>query len=164
MCCLLYLANGANAQSIGPSEINTMGKSTIINNITIEQSMGGVVAGNTFISSNLIVTPGTLQPKLVTPNAIKDPKKVAQMIAVFPNPTDQIIFIQGKFSKKQALHCTLSDALGRVVLQREFVLLQGNERQEINLTQIAMGQYNLDIQWTDSGEDFVHAFKIQKIK
>lgn len=145
-----------------------MGKSTTINsnNITIEQSMGGVVAGNTFISSTLIITPGELQPQLsvTPPNGIGNTQGSSQLITVFPNPTNQIVFIQGNFAKQQSLNCTLTDALGRILIQKVFVFDKGDEHQEINLSAIASGQYNLSLKWTQSNMDFNRVFKIQKIK
>ena len=162
LLCFFY---SANAQSIGPSTLNTMGKSTTNNGITIEQSMGGIVAGNTFISPTLTITPGVLQPQIIiTPEGIQNAANTTQLLTVFPNPTEQIVFIQANFQKQQTLNCTLTDALGKVLIQRVFVLEKGNELQKIDLSQFAMGQYNLNIGWTQSNGESIHSFKIQKIK
>lgn len=165
LCLVLTYSCGSFAQSIGPSALNSTGRSTTFNGITIEQSIGGIISGNTFESSGLIVTPGILQPKLSPPNSngINDPKPSVE-ISVFPNPTEQMLFIQPGFLSKQFLDCTITDNLGRVLMARSFTLDKGNERQEINLSQLAASTYYLNLRWTQSNQDYTRSFKVQKTK
>jgi len=152
------------AQSIGPSALTASGRSSVVNNITIEESIAGTFASATYQSPGLVVTPGVLQPGNSNgPNGIKDPGLFREP-AVFPNPTEQIIFVRPAFSSRQALECTVTDNLGKVLIHRSFLLDKGTEQQSIDLTALAAGPYYLALTWSQSGYDYKRSFKIQKTR
>lgn len=161
---LFFISFGLRAQSIGPSVLNANGGSTSSNGNTYEYAIGGVVAAKTYSSANLVVTPGVLQPLMDNPNSVQQPGILSENLSVYPNPVDDILFLQPSFGKKGTMIYILSDAKGRTIARREIPLEQGNEQQQIPMSHYAVGQYNLNVQWTAQGKTFISAYKIQKVK
>lgn len=162
--CMLLSLSSATAQSIGPSTYNTTGGSNSAGPNTIEYAIGGVVAGNTYIASNLVVTQGVLQPKIAAPSNVETPTIAAADLFLFPNPAAQTLYLQPRFKKGGLLEYMLMDASGRMLRWKSVKLEQGNERQEISMGDFASGQYNLRVQWTQQGKTSSNVFKVQKIK
>lgn len=160
---LLLSCLATYAQSIGPSAYNTTGGSNTAGTNTIEYAIGGVVSGNTFIASNLIVTPGVLQP-VTAPNAVKTPAIDASLLFLFPNPAAQTLFLQPRFATPGQLDYTLLDMAGRQLFTKSIALQSGNERQEIDMRPFASGQYHLRVLWNAQGKTGSMAFKVQKVK
>lgn len=154
----------AKAQSIGPSTYNTTGGSNSAGPNTIEYAIGDVVAGNTYIGSNLVVTQGVLQPVNPQPNGVETPGISAADLFVFPNPSAQTLFLQPRFSKGGTLEYSLLDASGRILTWKTVQLSHGNERQEVSMLPFAVGQYMLRVLWTQQGKTSSNVFKVQKIK
>jgi len=162
--CLLLYSLAAGAQSIGPSTLNTAGGSQTIAGNTYEYAIGDVVAGNTYDGPGLVVTPGVLQPMVEDPSGINQPLIDAGALNVFPNPVEQVLFMQPDFKKGGILEYVLADVQGRVMLQGRAALGQGNERQQINMNHLAAASYNLNVVWKQAGKTYVRSYKIQKIK
>lgn len=161
--CLLLSAIGSNGQSIGPATLNTLGGSSTNNGNTYEFAIGSVVSGNTYISTSLIVTPGVLQPVLDNPEGIELPGISAGELSVYPNPVNQILFLQPHFKKGGTLEFALYDIAGRLIVRRTLNLIQGNEKQELPMASYATGQYVLQVRFLTQGQASVNAYKIQKI-
>lgn len=152
------------AQSIGPASVNATGGSRQIAGNTYEYAIGDGVFTPAFVGPGLVVTPGVLQPTDEDPNSIQPPGIDAGALALFPNPAQDVLLLQPRFGKKGNLHYLLYDGLGRVILQKDCSLQTGNERQEIHLQALSVGQYTLRVAWTAADGRYVSAYKIQKIK
>lgn len=160
LCCL-FLSVWSHAQSIGPSTLNATGNSATLSGNTYEYAIGGLI-GNSYVSDNLVVTPYALQP--VEPSTgIPTPGISVSELSVFPNPASHILYLQPKFGKKGVLEYVITDALGRTIATRKISLEKGNERQEIDMSSFALGQYNLTVQWLQQGKVSLSTFKVQKI-
>lgn len=149
------------AQSIGPAGINAGGGSTDLAGNTYEFALGNLVAGS-YTSSGLVVTPYALQP-VTGSTGIEVPRIDAADLSVFPNPATHILNLQPRFKGKGILVYTFTDVLGRLIFSRELSLDAGNEKQEIDLSGLAAGQYQLDLLWKQKGKTARSIYKIQKI-
>lgn len=161
---LILCTATAKGQSIGPSELNTTGSSATAGGNTYEYAIGGVTAGNTFASPTLIVTPGVLQPVLNQTSGVDQPGISITDLNVFPNPVEEILFLQPAFGKKGKLSYVLADASGRIIARKEIGLEQGNERQQVRMSSYAAGQYTLNVIWQQQDSKFGSAYKIQKVR
>jgi hypothetical protein len=161
-CCVCLCTSPAWSQSIGPSTINTAGGSAIISGNTHEFSIGELLV-KTATGTNIIVTQGVLQPVHQT-TGIEDRDFFADHLNIFPNPAEEVVFLQPSFSSGGKLSCHLYDALGRSIEQAEFTLLTGKEKQTIRLKHLAAGTYMLNIGFLQKGKTYTTAYKIQKLQ
>lgn len=151
-----------HAQSIGPSAIDATGASATAGGNNYEYAIGQVVAGNTFTSASLVVTPGVLQPAAST--GINGHELLAGSMHVFPSPVETTLYLQPAFGSGGLLQYNLYDAAGKRVMNGALRLLSGTERQTIELSQIAAGQYTLDVSWQQADQVYRAGYKIQKLK
>lgn len=156
--CLVGIA--ANAQSVGPTTINAAGGSTTISGNTYEYSIGEMTAVHTASAGSIIVTHGILQPMKST-TGIKD-LSLNGFASVYPNPTQNSIYLKPSFAGKTELEYRLTDVLGKILQTKKILLLAGNEVQDIDLSAFASGSYFLDVQAQNNGKEYGGAFKIQK--
>lgn len=153
----------ARAQSIGPSSINAAGGSGTISGNTYEYSIGTLALQQTYSSPSLIVTDGVLQPN-IAPNSVAPPPIAAGQLSVYPNPVLSTLFVQPGFGKSGTLQYVLTDAAGKTVHTQSVALSLGTERQEINMSALAAGQYTLNVTWQQGGKNYATAYKVQKLQ
>jgi hypothetical protein len=162
LCSISLCTLPAWSQSIGPSTINTVGGSATISGNTHEFSIGELLV-ETKTSANIIVTQGVLQPMPKT-TGIDDEDFFADHLNIFPNPAEEVVFLQPSFSSGGKLSYHLYDALGRSIEQAEFTLLTGKEKQTIRLKHLAASTYMLNISFQQKGKTYNTAYKIQKLQ
>lgn len=150
-----------SAQSLGPATLNATGKSATLSGNTYEYAIGGLT-GNTYTSASLVVTPGVLQPVQVS-TGIGTPEITTADLSVFPNPAAHTLYLQPHFGKKGTLQYVITDVLGRTIATQKINLEKGNEKQEIDMSPYAMGQYNLTVHWLQQGKTYRSTYKVQKI-
>jgi hypothetical protein len=162
LCSACLCTSFAWSQSIGPSTINITGGSATISGNTHEFSIGELLV-ETATGANIIVTQGVLQP-IPKPTGIDDKDFFADHLDIFPNPAEEVVFLQPSFSSGGKLSYHLYDALGRSIEQAEFTLLTGKEKQTIRLKHLAASTYMLNISFLQKGETYNTAYKIQKLQ
>jgi hypothetical protein len=84
-------------------------------------------------------------------------------LQVYPSPVENTLFIQPAFRNGGTLHYTLLDAAGKTVRTGETKLSSGKERQDIDVSAIAAGQYILNIQWQAGSSQSAGTYKVQKL-
>lgn len=160
---LLMCTIGVQAQTIGPSTLNATGGSKEIAGNIYEYSIGEMALVHTASTPNLIVTQGLLQP-LEGAVSISNIALPENALSVYPNPSDDIIYIQPNMADGGGLlTITLLDITGRRLQQQSVSLTLGNEKQSINLKSLAAGTYMLHAIYSRDNQDKVRNFKIQKI-
>lgn len=161
---LFIIAFGAcaPAQNIGPAAFNAGGGSKAIQGNTYEYAIGSPFNGKTYNASNLVVTPGVLQPYFDNGTGISGMPLSASDITIFPNPASDLLFVQPDFNTPGKLRYVLFDVTGRVISKNEYTLSQGNERQKISMQAFAAGNYVLLIQWRQKDKIYNGSFKIEK--
>lgn len=153
---------GTKAQSVGPTVLNSTGGSGSVVGNLFDWSVGEMSLVNTASGSNIIVTQGLLQPSDV-PTGIANNPFTQSSFVVYPNPAEDQVFLQPSFSGGDQLMFTLMDVTGRTLLTQNVKLPTGKELQTINLTGLAAGNYLLQVQLNQKGDNYSTSYKIQKL-
>ncbi|HTO14953.1 MAG TPA: T9SS type A sorting domain-containing protein [Edaphocola sp.] len=141
--------------------INATGGSYTLNANTYEWSVGEMTLVNTVITPSLVVTQGLLQP-ILTAVGINPDKGQEAKFSVFPNPTNDKLFILPSLSSQMKLAISLFDITGRLYDQKKVVLNSGLEMQELDLSNFAAGMYVLLLRTENNGKELITTFKIEK--
>jgi hypothetical protein len=146
---LLILAGFyTSAQTIAPSIINASGGATIINSNTYEWSIAEMVDVATYNTGSNFVTTGILQPleeKLsvhLLPNSNTS-------VSIYPNPFTSIINLNIKSDDIQDIQIVVKNMLGQLVYQQAYALMSNNDMVQINLNQLSVGPYVIEVNNTN---------------
>lgn len=163
---LLWLsmaALGATAQNISPSVLNSTGGSNSIGSNVYEWSFGEMTLVDTYTSPNLILTQGILQ---------NDPAGAAGLISsvsslldlsVYPNPSQDFIYIKSSTKDESTLSYVLTDASGKKIQGKEGCISKLNNEQTVSLQDLPSGVYFLQIVDDKKSVNHSKTFQIQKI-
>lgn len=153
----ILLTNEIHAQTT----LNAASNRAIINGNTFEYSIGEMTLISTEHSGNLIVTQGYLQPNADAKNsqnhANDGSSNLGAAIKVYPNPTDNILFIETPDFVSDAFTYQLIDATGKVVIAQQDAQKISANKFSLNLTALAAGNYYLMINDAET-----LSYKIQK--
>lgn len=155
----------SEAQSIGPDILNSTGGSATLNNQTFEWSIGESIATHTAISNNLVITHGVLQPIIVQEDTshIKTPKLADFQISVYPNPSEDNLYIKLNLSAATTLSYVLYDMQGRVMLEKKELRIEPAAVELISLNKLAAASYMLKIHCVVNGRHYYNNYTIQKV-
>jgi len=148
--------------------INAGSNSVVLNGNLFEYSIGEMTLISTEQSGNLIVTQGYLQPQgnssTQSDFATSSMDDLTSHIRVYPNPTENLLFIETLETLADEVSFQLVDATGKVVLGRNDKQVEGLNKYTLDLTSIAAGTYFLLIQpVTQTASSTKLSFKIQKL-
>ena len=162
LCC--YFSSVSVAAQRGQSAIDAAGGSkTFSDGNTYEFAIGQTISGPAYLSSSLVVTPGVLQPA-ANSTTVKPLTIAGDDLQVYPSPADHTLFLQPAFGSSGMLQYSLLDAEGKTVLRGEAALKSGRERQSLEVTSIAAGQYLLQVRWISDGRQYTSGHKVEKLK
>ncbi len=153
-------ALGAQAQ--GMSTLNASGGSKEIAGSVYEYSIGEMTLVHTASSPNLMVTQGLLQP-MDAPVGIAERILPDNALTVYPNPSQDLLYIQPNLSGTGTLTLTLSDIAGRQISQQSVVLQTGKEKQSLSLHAVVSGSYLLKVLFDQNDQKYIQSFKVQKV-
>lgn len=68
---------------------------------------------------------------------------------LFPNPVTNELFINGNFIARGTLDCTITDAIGQVVIKKRFVGGGSNFNETIDFSPLASGMYHVSLSAND---------------
>lgn len=158
---LTLIAHSGYAQTV----INTTGGQAIIGGQTYEYSIGEVVV-QTATGSNFIISQGLLQPKKSTPATGAVSSLITDhQLQLFPVPTANILNLQSGFERSGTLNISVYDMSGKMILQKDFLIASGKELNQINLNEIAEGNYTIHAEFKSSvNSSLVNVFQLTKIK
>jgi len=159
---LMIACNPVLAQSTGSAALDAAGGSRTIAGITHEYAIGQIIDGDTYFTGLLVVAPGVLQPAATS----RVPEKTigAFELQVFPNPVENTLFLLPAFRRAGTLQYGLYDAAGKLIFGREAILVDGTERQDLQISHIAAGQYILRVSWKAGRSELrTSGYKIQKM-
>ncbi|MFM1828087.1 MAG: Secretion system C-terminal sorting domain [Bacteroidota bacterium] len=138
----------SSAQTIAPSTINASGGATIINSNSYEWSIAEMVDVATYNTGSNFVTTGLLQPleeKLsvhLLPNSNTS-------VSIYPNPFTSIINLNIKSDDIQDIQIIVKNMLGQLVYQQAYTLMSNNDVVQINLNQLSVGPYVIEVNNTN---------------
>lgn len=153
----------ASAQSIGPSTLNSAGGSATLGGNTYEWSLGEMTVVSTYSGGSLVVTQGLLQPANLS-NGIHEHSIAAGALQVYPNPAEDVLYLQPAFRQGDKLSFALLDMTGKTILREEKLLVTGTELQTIRLTGLAAGNYMLQVVLVTTSGNQVAGYKVQKLR
>ena len=159
----------ASSKVFAQNTLNVTGHSARINGMTFDYSIGEMTLVNTSKSGNLIVTQGLLQPSngsAATDGQVNGQglNNLADRINVYPNPTQNVLYVETEETLVSEYGLHLCDATGKVVLSKEGQTVVGANRFTLDLQSFAGGNYYLMVRkpGTD-GKPQTYSFKIQKV-
>ena len=165
--------------------VNSSGGSGTIGGNLYAYSIGEMVLVNTVSTAQFIVTQGVLQGDgFPNPGMSVDPldSSIEEQVQVesdattglqedtlavgnmtlYPNPVDNILYLQPDLAQGGALSLRLYDLNGRLIEDREVRLNTGTERQEIDMSYLTEGSYFLRTALQQGERTSQKAFKIIK--
>ncbi|HOZ52454.1 MAG TPA: T9SS type A sorting domain-containing protein [Chitinophagaceae bacterium] len=153
-----------NAQST----LNTASNSAIINGVHFDYSIGEMTLVSTDRNENLIITQGFLQPQSIpasdgaqiVQSGIND---LANQIKVYPNPTQNLLFIEPSEMLDNQFDFQLLDINGKVIVRKNDQQLISANKYTLDLSSFAAGNYFLLIQTNKVKMGDPISFKIQKL-
>ena len=153
------IAFSAGAQKISPSVLNSAGGSYTSGINIFEWSFGEMTLVNTFTTANLIVSQGVLQSNSAT-TSVKDPKQnnLAE-VSIYPNPANDMIYIQSTAKDGYLLSYSLCDAVGKTIEGKDGTFTPGCDQNSISMKDLAAGIYFLHV----CGKTHSGTYQIQKI-
>lgn len=149
--------------------LNVAGNSVHINGMTFEYSIGEMALVSTERNANLIVTQGMLQPNNSGSVANDAPvntilSDISENIKVYPNPTQNILFVESFETQIGNYSYQLLDGVGKMVLNKEGQIQVGLNKFTLDLQSYAAGTYYLMIRKPNPvGILENYSFKIQKM-
>ncbi|MEO7081517.1 MAG: T9SS type A sorting domain-containing protein [Flavobacteriales bacterium] len=144
------------------STVNASGGSGTIAGNLYAYSIGEMVLVSTATSAQINVTQGLLQADGELTVGLREDTLVAGQMTLYPNPVDNILYLQPELAQGGELTMQLYDMNGRLIVDQEVRLSSGTERQEIQMASLAEGSYFLRTALRQ-GEQTTHkAFKIIK--
>ena len=161
-CFFCVFFEDVQAQSIGPSVLNVAGGSKRIASNTYEWSVGEMTMVHTAESATISVTQGILQPMPALPSGIKPSVITQESLNIFPVPATTMLNIQPFFENGGTLLLSLLDASGRTVSESKVSLNSGKEQQQLNIGDLATGNYLLLVHYESKGAVLQTNYKIQK--
>ena len=148
--------------------LNVTGNSVKINGMSFEYSIGEMTIVSTERNANLIVTQGALQPSSTTDKHHTTPSannlnELVDQIKVYPNPTQNILFIETNQTQVGDYSYQLFDGLGKIVLSQSGQTVIGLNKFSLDLQSFAGGTYYLMLSKpSPAGTIENYSFKIQK--
>jgi Secretion system C-terminal sorting domain len=161
--CLSGLS--ARAQSITPSTHNSTGGTALLGTHIIDWSVGDMALVSTFSAASIIVTQGVLQPAdKLPPLRINPELATINDIKVYPNPTSNLLMIEGSIAHSGTLEYQLIDIAGNVLMSNKEANSSGVFAQRLNVSQLAAATYYLQLIFTQSDHTTTSTtFTIQKL-
>lgn len=149
--------------------INAASNSAEINGVRFEYSIGEMTLISTEKNANLVVTQGFLQPNTAPGTKASDAasdnqlSNFANLIKVYPNPTENILFIEATETLSASFDFQLMDVSGKIIMDKKAAQMLSTQKWNLNLSALAAGSYFLMMNQTDAqGKNQITSFKIQK--
>ena len=166
IACIVALS-ALSFNSFAQQTINVSSNSATINNMQFDYSIGEMTLVTTERNANLIVTQGLLQPNGSGTGTQSQPTNThlsnADLIKVYPNPTENILFVESMDNLDALISYQLFDATGKVVLSKEINQKAGANKLTLDLQTFAAGSYYLMLRKPNADGNLEnYSFKIQK--
>lgn len=167
MCIFSAKNNDVSAQT----SINSSSNQKILNNQIHQYSIGEMVLVNTIHKNNTILTQGYYQPSLIIENNTQNNNNISssgatiENIKVYPNPTENIVFIEFVSTESTGIAYQLYDATSKMIINKITSQEKGYNKISIDLAPFAAGSYFLIIKKDKKdSQSENYSYKIQKIQ
>jgi hypothetical protein len=166
LACIAFFSV-ISVESFAQQTINVSSHSASINGLKFDYSIGEMTLVTTERTANLIVTQGLLQPNGSGSGATAQPgnthQALSDLIKVYPNPTENILFVESIENADADISYQLFDAAGKIVLSEKIFWKAGPNKLSLDLKNYAAGAYYLMIRKPNAqGNPDNFSYKIQK--
>lgn len=157
----LFAVFSTNAQSLERQVIGSAGGYDVAGGVSLSFTVGEPVV-ETAISGSVVLTQGFQQPDDLG-TGIKENVKITLDYTVYPNPTENLIFIELTTQEPAKVHLALYDMVGQEIdgLGMES-LVNGTSREQMDLSELAAANYVLVM--SDEAGNVLQSFKINKTR
>ncbi len=146
-----------NAQSLERKVVASGGTFATSANLQLDYTIGDLVVA-TGSAGTVIVTQGFQQGN--TGSVGVTPPKVKTDLAVFPNPTQNEVFLKGSIEGVNNATLEIWDILGKKLGTVEVIIKDEQIDQKVDMSGFTAGQYQLSLQGPDG---LIGSFKVRKI-
>lgn len=155
--------------AISQTSMNAGSNAAQLNNQHYEYSIGEMTIVTTVKTPEITLTQGFHQPHLIienyTESEIVKGSPFLEDLKVYPNPTENILFIEFISTETSAISYQLYDAASRMIINKYDYQRKGINKFSIDLTSFAAGTYFLIIKNDVGNETPVnYTYKIQKVQ
>jgi hypothetical protein len=155
---LFVFSIDSNAQSISPQSINSNGSKMTQNNGSLSFTVGELVILSYTDQDGNTLSNGFSSSATLSTISIEEIGSSISSIKIYPNPSCEIIHIEGNNLNDFDFQVELIDALGNRVINEAYKAIDNSIK--INLNQISTGTFFLSL--TDTNKQFVGNYKIIK--
>lgn len=164
LCFLLFSAS----EMIAQSGFNVASGQASLSSQIHRYSIGEMSLVHTSRTKQLVLTQGYLQPHRLMVEPAAEPgdiySDVLENIKVYPNPTQNLLFIECFANESSTVTYQLFDAAGHLILNKNSMQEKGIDRFSVDLRSFASGTYFLLITKDQSGKKrSTYNYRIQKI-
>ncbi|GAB4403623.1 MAG: hypothetical protein OHK0039_02980 [Bacteroidia bacterium] len=160
---MLLATASLSAQQIERSVISALGSVGSTATIQISATAGEAVT-TTVTSGTLVLTQGFQQPDADGATAI-DPALLQVEYKFYPNPAQDLLFLEFTSSQSLSLRAELIDAQGRSIEGYRYQYrVQGSIREQWDLRPLADGQYYLRLSDTDGNLLRTHLLRTHPLR
>ncbi len=145
------------------STLNASGGGGTIGGNSYDYSIGEMSLVSTETGASVVVTQGLLQPEARFATGTENIVITQEQLKIYPNPTVAVINLQAGFQRGGKLKIILTDVQGKTLVQKEFELSSGKEKQQLDLSSFSAGSYLLTVNFKNSETNSNNTYKIQKI-
>ena len=158
VAALLFVISFALGQAGDRSVIAPAGSQDIINNISIDWTLGEwQITSNE--SRDVLYTQGFHQPQLNI-SVIREVKGISELVLdVFPNPVIQTLVLMARAESDYSLSISLHDLSGKLMLDE--MKMNSNGIQIVDVSSILSGMYIITVH--DETGEYSQSYKVTKI-
>lgn len=158
-CAVLFFSIYAHAQlTVEPNVVASGGQYYETDNMTVSWTIGEL-AVTTLTGSNLILTQGFQQPVGIGTGIVKN--EFEGTIFVYPNPTQNELFIRFDIERSGNYILELQDVTGRIMSQTQRKPINPGDIIQLNTSTFSPGIYLLKV-ITSDGQS-AHVINIRKM-
>jgi hypothetical protein len=164
---LTFIALCTFCTAFSQQTLNVAGHSATINGLQFDYSIGEMAIIRTEHSHSLIVTQGFLQPSGIKSSA-ENPvagniNTFGNEVKVYPNPTENMLFVESVESADAEINYQLFDASGKIIISEQIFWKAGPNKFSLDLKNYAAGAYYLMVRKPGiNGKTENFSYKIQK--
>ena len=161
----MFIGSNVMAQTT----INVASHTATLDGLVFDYSIGEMTSISTEKNSTFLITQGFLQPAdsakwSSSPTNLSPFSDVSSNIQIYPNPTEDLLFVESEDFNPGGVTLKLMDALGNVLKAQNEKQASGKNKYSLDLKSFANGQYFLLITKPDQDGLLVnYSYKIQKI-
>ena len=156
-----FIAISVMGQSLERQVIGSAGGYDVAGGVSLSFTIGEPVV-ETAISGSVVLTQGFQQPDDIGVG-IKEEIKIKMDYTVYPNPTENLIFIEMTTEEQVEVKITLVNTLGQTIDELSMTsLVNGTVKETMDLSLLAAANYILVM--SDLSGNVLESFKIKKTR